>query len=161
MTKEEYNISVDNYSDGVYRFLLKNCKDEDKAKDLVQDTYEKLWLKRKKVNFSKVTSYIFSTAYHSFIDLTRREKKSVDFETINTNEYKHDEQYSDLHDILNIAFDQLPADQKSVILLRDYEGYSYHEIAKMTNLSESQVKVYIYRGRKFLQEYICSVETVI
>ena len=161
MTKEEYNISVDKYSDGVYRFLLKNCKDEDKAKDLVQDTYEKLWLKKKKVDFKKVKSYIFSTAYHSFIDMVRREKKIVDFETVNTNEYQHNEQYSDLQEILHNALHQLPSDQKAVILLRDYEGYSYHEIAKITNLSEAQVKVYIYRGRKFLKQYICSVETVI
>ena len=46
MTIEEYNVSVDNFSDAVYRFLLKNAKDEDKVKDLMQETYEKLWLKR-------------------------------------------------------------------------------------------------------------------
>ena len=45
MTVEEYNKSVDLYSDGVYRFILKNIKDEDEAKDIVQDTYEKLWIK--------------------------------------------------------------------------------------------------------------------
>ncbi len=41
MTIEEYNISVDKFSDAVYRFLLKTCRDVDKAKDLVQETYEK------------------------------------------------------------------------------------------------------------------------
>ncbi|NQU82229.1 MAG: RNA polymerase sigma factor, partial [Bacteroidetes bacterium] len=45
MTTEEYNKCVDNYSDNVYRFILKNLRDEDKAKDVVQDTFEKMWVK--------------------------------------------------------------------------------------------------------------------
>jgi len=45
--------------------------------------------------------------------------------------------------------------------LRDYEGYSYLEISEITGLTESQVKVYIYRGRKFLQQFIGKMETVI
>jgi RNA polymerase sigma-70 factor (ECF subfamily) len=48
-----------------------------------------------------------------------------------------------------------------VLLLRDYEGYSYEEIGEMANLSESQVKVYIYRARVFLKKYIGKMETVV
>ena len=51
--------------------------------------------------------------------------------------------------------------QKSVVLLRDYEGYNYAEIAEITGLSESQVKVYIFRARKALKEYIKRLELVI
>ena len=69
--------------------------------------------------------------------------------------------YLGLKDILNDAIKKLPDVQRSVILLRDYEGYSYEEIGKMTDLSESQVKVYIYRARVFLKEYIGSLENVI
>jgi RNA polymerase sigma-70 factor (ECF subfamily) len=47
-----------------------------------------------------------------------------------------------------------------VVLLRDYEGYNYQEIGELTNLSESQVKVYIYRARLFLKKYIGSIEAV-
>jgi RNA polymerase sigma-70 factor (ECF subfamily) len=48
-----------------------------------------------------------------------------------------------------------------MILLRDYEGYSYEEIGEIANLNESQVKVYIFRARKFLKDYIGNIETVI
>ncbi|MEA3444640.1 MAG: sigma factor-like helix-turn-helix DNA-binding protein, partial [Bacteroidota bacterium] len=51
--------------------------------------------------------------------------------------------------------------QRSVVVLRDYEGYSYKEIAEITELSESQVKVYIYRARLFLKNYIGSTEAVV
>lgn len=161
MTAEQYNISVDQFSDKVYRFILKNIKNEDKAKDIVQDSYEKLWINVELVTFEKVKSYIFTTAYHTMIDLIRREKKKVDFECVNVKEYSHNKQYTDLKEILKQAVDQLPDIQKSVVMLRDYEGYSYKEIADITELNESQVKVYIYRARMFLKNYIGSIEKVI
>lgn len=161
MTIEEYNISVDEYSDSIYRFILKNLRDSDKAKDIVQDTYEKLWLKIDSVTYEKVRSYLFTTAYHTMIDLLRREKKQGDFYDIKSEQYSHDVQYSDLNEILHEAINKLPEAQRSVILLRDYEGYSYEEIAEITGLSESQVKVYIFRGRLYLKEYIGKMETVI
>ncbi|MBT3209205.1 MAG: RNA polymerase sigma factor [Bacteroidetes bacterium] len=161
MTTEEYNISVENFSDGAYRFILKNIRDQNKAQDIVQDTYEKLWINVSIVDFKKVKSYIFSTAYHTMIDLIRREKRKVDFEEVNLLDYSHSEHYSDLNEILNEAIDKLPDIQKSVVLLRDYEGYSYKEIAEITNLNESQVKVYIFRARKYLKNYIVSTEVVV
>lgn len=161
MTTEEYNSSVDLYSDNIYRFVLKNIRDNDKAKDIVQDTYEKLWIKVETVQYEKVRSYLFTTAYHTMIDLIRREKKQGDFNTVKPDHYSHSEQYSDLNEVLHAAINKLPDAQRSVIMLRDYEGYSYEEIAEITGLNESQVKVYIYRGRMFLKEYIGKLETVL
>ena len=60
-----------------------------------------------------------------------------------------------------IPVDRLPEVQKMVLLLRDYEGYSYEEIGEMANLNESQVKVYIYRARVFLKKYIGKMEAVV
>jgi RNA polymerase sigma factor (sigma-70 family) len=161
MTIEEYNKSVDLYSDNAYRFILKNLRDDDKSKDVIQDTYEKLWLNYKDVNFDKVKSYIFTTAYRTMIDLIRREKKQADFDGVKEEKYAHSEQYSDLQEILQQAIQQLPEIQRSVVMLRDYEGYSYKEIADITNLTESQVKVYIYRARMFLKNYIGKMEVVV
>lgn len=161
MTIKEYNKSVDKYSDGVYRFILKNIKDDEKASDIVQDSFEKLWLNVASVSYTKVKSYIFSTAYHTMIDLIRREKRKVDFEQVDVRSYSHSKQYSDLQEILHLALEKLPNAQRSVVMLRDYEGYSYKEIAEITELSEAQVKVYIYRARVFLKSYIGKMETVL
>ncbi len=161
MTVDEYNYSVDEFSDNIFRFILKNIKDEDKAKDIVQDTFEKLWIKVDSVSFEKVRSYLFSTAYHTMIDVIRREKKQGDFNSIKPDSFSHTEQYSDLNEILHAAVNKLPPAQKAVVMLRDYEGYSYEEISEITGLNESQVKVYIYRGRMFLKEYIGKFESVI
>jgi RNA polymerase sigma-70 factor (ECF subfamily) len=161
MITEEYNQTVDLYSDAIFRFVLKNIKDEDKAKDIVQDTYEKLWNNHKNVNFSKVKSYLFSTAYHTLIDLVRREKKRGDWDEVNERELSYSNSYSDLNELLHRALDQLPEKQKMVVLLRDYEGYAYNEISEITGLTEAQVKVYIFRARKFLKAYIGKIEAVI
>ncbi len=160
MKVEEYNKSVDLYADGIYRFILKNCKDKEIARDVVQDTFEKLWINYKNVEVEKVKSYLFTTAYHTFIDMIRREKNKVNFKLVKLHEYSHSEQYSDLSEILNDAIAKLPDDQRSVILLRDYEGYSYEEIGEITGLTEAQVKVYIYRARLFLKNHLGSMEAV-
>jgi RNA polymerase sigma-70 factor (ECF subfamily) len=62
---------------------------------------------------------------------------------------------------LDKALNTLNEIQRSVILLRDYEGYSYEEIGEITGLNESQVKVYIYRARLALKQYIGSLENVL
>jgi RNA polymerase sigma-70 factor (ECF subfamily) len=48
-----------------------------------------------------------------------------------------------------------------VVLLRDYEGYAYDQIGEITGLTESQVKVYIFRARVSLRNYIGKLENVL
>lgn len=161
MNSKEYNQAVDLYSDNVYRFILKNIRDEERARDIVQDSYEKLWRNADNVNAEKVKSYLFTTAYHTMIDVIRKEKRQTYMEDYQIPEDVHDQQYSDLKEVLNEAVKRLPDIQRTVILLRDYEGYSYKEIGDVTSLSEAQVKVYIYRARVFLKSYIGKMEMVV
>ena len=163
MTIAEYNQCVDLHSDGLYRFLLKNVKDRDKAKDLVQETYAKLWTKVEEVSFEKAKSYIFTAGYHTMIDQMRREKRHIDYQAdqMRVSITSSNRQYSDLKEVLNEALDRLPPVQKSVVMLRDYEGYSYEDIEKITGLNESQVKVYIYRARVALKDYIVKMDYVV
>lgn len=161
MTVEEFNSTVDLHADNLYRFILKNIKDTEKARDIVQDTYEKLWLKVSEVQSNNAKSYMFTTAYRTMIDKIRREKKQRDMSEANMYSLSHNRQYSDLKEILNEALTKLPEVQRSVILLRDYEGYNYAEIGKIMELTESQVKVYIFRARGFLKNYIGAMENVI
>lgn len=157
----EFNIAVDQFSDNVYRFILKNIRDKEKARDIVQDSFEKMWVNHATIEAEKAKSYLFTTAYHTMVDLIRREKKKADFDTVDVRKYSHNEQYSDLNEILHKAVNNLPGDQKAVIMLRDYEGYSYEEIGEITGLNESQVKVYIYRARMYLKQFIGSMEAVV
>ena len=158
MTRKEYNECVDQHADSIFRFVVKNLKDEEQAKDVVQDVFTKLWVNVKDVNNDKVKSYLFTAAYHQTIDVVRKQKPSIDFSE-QTSVYT-EERYDliDVQEILKKAVDLLPADQRSVILLRDFEGYSYQEIAEIIKLTESQVKVYLFRARKFMKNYLTKIE---
>jgi RNA polymerase sigma factor (sigma-70 family) len=161
MTTSEYNKCVEDHADGLYRFILKNIKDNEEARDVVQDAFEKMWKNIQNINSAKAKSYLFTTGYHTMIDKIRKKKFVSDFTEVNEESLFHTEHYSDLKKIINDAVNLLPDTQKAVILLRDYEGYSYEEIGNITGLNESQVKVYIYRARLFLKEYIGTIERVI
>lgn len=161
MTVEEYNTCVDELADGLYRFILKNIRDGDEAQDIVQESYTRMWERVSNIQYQKARPYLFTTAYHTMIDRIRKNQRLSSIE--NSQEYGDvtNIDYSDLSEVLNQAVDTLPEIQKHVVLLRDYEGYSYREIGEITELSESQVKVYIYRARKALRNYIGSMDKVL
>ncbi|MDR1887222.1 MAG: RNA polymerase sigma factor [Prevotellaceae bacterium] len=160
MSPEEYNKCVDKYADGLYRFALKVMNEMDTAKDMVQEAFETLWINRKKVEISKAKSYLFTITYHSMIDKKRKDKL-FDKYAVTTFQDAHNEQYSDLNELLHRAAERLPDIQRSVLLLRDYEGYSYEEIENITGLSLSQVKVYIHRARLNMKRFIGRIDAVI
>lgn len=160
MTVKEYNNCVDQYADAVYRFIKKNVRDEDKAKDIVQDTFEKIWLRVTDIDAEKSKSYLFTAAYHTMIDAIRREKNQVEMQEEHEELLTTHNTFSDLKKVIDRALAKLSEIQRSVIMLRDYEGYSYEEIGEITGLNESQVKVYIYRARLSMKEYIVSLENV-
>ncbi len=161
MTPSEYNVCVDNYADALFRFVVKNIKDRDAARDVVQDTFEKVWLKLDQIDPQKAKSYLFTTGYHTMIDKIRKEKRSTQLEDYHEDLVQTENKYSDIKKVLDKALNTLNEIQRSVIMLRDYEGYSYMEIGEITGLNESQVKVYIYRGRLALKSYLGNVSQLV
>ncbi len=161
MTEREYNECVTLYADNVYRFILKNLRNEADAKDVVQGAFEKMWLNRQTVNNEKCKSFLFTVAYNQMIDHIRKNKKIILKETFSENAKGTTDERQDTKRVLNEALHKLNDLQRSLVLLKDYEGYSYEEIGKITALNESQVKVYLHRARLQLREYIVRVENVI
>lgn len=160
MTTKEYNLAVDEYSDNIFRFALKHLRNEMSAKDIVQETFTKVWVKHEEVQYEKVKSYLFTTAYHAIVDWVKKEKRSGDIESTGEKAAQADAEV-DLQEILHEALNRLPEVQKTVVLLRDYEGYNYSEIAEIADLTEAQVKVYIFRARKALKAYVKRLDLVI
>lgn len=154
MTVKEYNNAVKEFGDHVYRFIYRSLKESNRAADIVQDTYEKLWRCVTEVEYRAVKSWLFTTAYNRMIDVIRKDSRLVAVEFYDDASLYAEENHSDLNEMLHHALNRLPAIQRSVILLRDYEGYSYHEIGTITGLTEPQVKTYIFRGRAALRTYL-------
>ena len=161
MTEREYNQCVNLYADNVYRFILKNLGHDADAQDVVQGAFEKMWINRQQVDNDRCKSYLFTVAYHQMIDHIRKNKRISLREEFKEEVKITNRQQHDTKRVLNEALNKLNDIQKSLVMLKDYEGYSYQEIAEITGLNESQVKVYLHRARLILREYIVKPENVI
>jgi RNA polymerase sigma-70 factor (ECF subfamily) len=162
MTTKDYNECVNDYGDGIYRFLHKLLDCSQAAKDLTQDSFLKLWENKELIDKTKIKAWLFKTAYNAFIDNERHNKfnaKTNNLTDLQCEKVEND--FSDIKSILENALSYLPDVQRSVVLLRDYEGYSYEEIGEMLSLSEAQVKVYIFRARTTLKKMIGKIENII
>jgi len=142
MTDKDYNDCVDNFADGVYRFIVKNIRHTEDAQDIVQSAFEKLWVNRAQVLPEKAKSYLFTVAYHQMIDHIRTSNKMPLAEETSIPHQPIVQERRELKQVLMRAVNELNPTQKSLVLLKDYEGYSYHEIGEIMNLSDSQVNVY-------------------
>jgi RNA polymerase sigma factor (sigma-70 family) len=161
MTINEYNNCVSQYADNVFRFIVKNISNVEDAKDIVQTSFEKVWLNVDKIEYATAKSYLFTTAYHTMIDSIRKNKRIITTEILAEQALGVTEQQQDAKRILNEALATLNERDRSLVMLKDYEGYSYAEIGQITNLNESQVKVYLHRARLQLRNYLVTVENVL
>ena len=149
MKRKEYNIAISKHSDNLFGYALKFLRNYEDAKDIVQDISEKLWVNRKTVELNKAKSWMFTTAHNAMINFSNRkgrvhltsEMKFYDKGYVNPDSFESNQ-------VVDRAVSILPPVQKSIILMRDLEGYSYKEIGEILDLSDAQVKVYLYRARK-------------
>ncbi len=157
MTANEYNACVREYADSLFRFAVSRLGDSHEAEDVIQTVFERLWKRHQKVNYEAAKTYLFTSVHRACIDFFRRRKT-----TRNTTELlsKHDRGFQDQsyedQQMIQEMLNTLTELQKSLILLRDYEGYSYKEIAKILQITESQVKINLFRTRKKLQFFLTS-----
>lgn len=161
MTEKEYNHCVNLYADNVFRFIVKNLRHEEDARDIVQTAFEKLWRNRETVENEKSKSYLFTVAYNQMIDHLRKNKR-IELKEDFKEDLKVGNQYTTYtKKYLMEALNRLNETQKSLIMLKDYEGYNYEEIGRIMSLSESQVKVYLHRARLALRDYLVKPENVL
>ena len=161
MTRSQYNTCVDQYADGLFRFVLASLRNRMEAEDIVQDSFARVWEHRGAVDYAKAKTYLFTTAYHLVIDQTRKRHQEITEEALFQIPADKTNTYPDVNEILHKAVATLPEAQRSAILLRDYEGYSYQEIGDITGQSEAQVKTNIFRARTALRNIIKSMDNII
>ena len=161
MTASEYNYCVNLYADNVFRFIVKNLRHEEDARDIVQTAFEKMWRSRDSVEVAKSKSYLFTVAYNQMIDHIRKNKRILLKDEFSEEMSVQTKEANNAKQILAEAVNRLSEVQKSLVMLKDYEGYSYEEIGQIMGLNESQVKVYLHRARLALKNYLVSKENVI
>lgn len=156
MNDAEYNELVQLHADHLYRFVLKNTRNAEDAEDVVQSSFEKMWAKRDTVNTVTGKAFLFTVAYHELVDLSRRKKVRVE---LTDSPFHH--RCNDHKKLLELAFSKLGEMQRSLVLLKDYEGYSYEEISGITGLNTTQVRVYLHRARTQLRKFLGSLDNIV
>lgn len=161
ITVQVYNQAVKDHTKSIARFLHKSLRDEEAVNDIVQDCYLKLWQNRAKVNPEKIKPWLFSVAYHGMLDYLAIFSRKVKLEnTLHMPEVYQKNEF-DTREVVEKALNELPPLQRSIILLRDLEGYEYKEIGEILALTEAQVKVYLFRARQKVKNYIRELTNVL
>ena len=161
MTEKEFNQCVTDHADGVFRFILKNLRHVEDAKDVVQSAFEKMWVNRATVDGTRGKSFLFTVAYHQMIDQIRKKKMVIVNEEMAGERTTETRSGLEARKILEKALYRLNETQRSLVMLKDYEGYSYEEIGEITGLNPSQVKVYLHRARQQLKSFLGSPENIL
>lgn len=161
MQIEEFNKLVERLKDKMYRVSLRIVKYDEEARDVVQDSLVKIWkIKDRLTTIDNVDAYCMMITRNMSIDKLRSRK----METTDISE-QYDlksntadpERLSIVRDELKMVkkiIEQLPENHRTVLELRDIEGYSYKEISEMTGFTLDKVKVYLYRARLKLKEQL-------
>lgn len=148
--------------DKLFRLALRITFDRAEAEDVVQDTMIRVWNKREEwTQFGSIEAYCLTVAKNLAIDRSqKKEAQNVELtpemeeESVASGPYDqliNNERMSIIHRLIN----ELPEKQRLIMQLRDIEGESYKEIAKILNLTEEQVKVNLFRARqKVKQRYL-------
>jgi len=121
MTIREYNECVNEHADGLFRFIVKNLNDEFEAENIVQNTFEKLWVRIEYIDVKTVKAYIYKIAYNEMIDVTRRNKRFLKLESASTVEAEKQE-YNNVMDYVNKVIHTLPKQQKSRFCFETTKG---------------------------------------
>ena len=145
----------------LYRLALRITMNKEEAEDVVQDTLMKVWDRRDTLqNVESVEAYSLTICRNIALDKTKRSswrEESLDQTAIEprassmATPYQHAEQ-RDMLEMVKRIVDSLPEKQKTCMQLRDFEGKSYKDIAKVLSISEEQVKVSIYRARQAVKQ---------
>ena len=155
MTEKEYNVCVEEYSDRVFAYLVKNMQDSDSAKDVLQDSFVSLWNNRQKVEKEKSKSFLFTVAHNLMMNTFNynklRQQPIILEELMENRDFEN-------KDFINYLTNLLTPIMKQCLLLRDLEGFAYREIAQMMNITEENVKVNIFRARVKMRQYIMNLE---
>lgn len=151
---EAFNFLYEKYQNKLYWFCVRMLGDSEAAKDAFQDTFIKVYDKRKDFKGENFTSWLFTIARHVCLNVIRSRKEF--------NELEEDAQITDslresdigMKDYIEKALLKLPVVYREVLILREYEDCSYQEIAEILNIDLSNAKVRVHRARILMRKLL-------
>lgn len=153
--------------DKFFRLALRITLNREEAEDIVQETLIKVWNNRQSWrDIDSIESYAMTICRNLSLDWIRKNGRQQTEEQVSLdmnhpdatpNPYEQAQQH-DRMQLVRSIINSLPELQRSCLQLRDIEGMNYKEIAKVLGVSDSQVKISIYRARQTVKEKLQTIE---
>ena len=155
MKKHEYNFVIDELSAQLYRYAFHFLRNQEDAKDIIQDVFEKMWLNRKTIELETVKPWLYRCTHNAMVNFIAKKSRTsyMSNQELPKTTFPFDSSFESMQ-VVDRMVSILPPTQKSIILLRDIEGYTYKEIGLILDLSASQVKVYLFRARMKIKKQL-------
>lgn len=164
---DHYSHIITSVRDRLYRLALRMVNDADEAEDVVQDVLVKSWKQKDRIlSLDNPPAWLMRMTKHQAIDRLRSrsvrmvretEAATTDRDVITPHRIvEGNDTLAHIHRLLQ----QLPADQRTVLQLREVEGMEYREIAEITGLNLAQVKSYLHRGRQKIRALLINEKII-
>jgi len=156
----EYQQAIEQHRQRIYSYAHYSLRGREDAEDVTQEVFIKLWQHWRKIDHSKLSAWLMRVAHNAVIDKVRKRKNGDE----QVDDYAEVEQQGERHDPgqeldqaafkaeLQTAIKALDEPFRSILIMRDIQGLSYADIQETLEISDSQVKVYLHRGRRKLRE---------
>ncbi len=164
MSIEAFKSRVLPAKDKLYRFALRLLKDEEEAKDIVQEAMIRVWNKRAEMHtYLNMEAWCMRVVRNLSLDRLKSKQfnnsrldvtYNLSAPAISPEERTEiDDTMENIHHFIA----KLPEKQRQIIQLRDIEGFSYKEIGAILNLDANNVKVNLFRARKAVRENLLKI----
>lgn len=166
----DFNKLYSIYSDLLYGFVLNLTKSPSDAKDVLQETFLRIWQKRQEISEDmSFKSYLFTIAKNLIIDSLRKQIDNVHFDSYIKNELLQQSEnsiedninFDDFMERLNAAKGKLTFKQKEVFELNKEKGLSIDQIAEKLDLSEKTVKNQLSLALKIIREELAPYHLIL
>lgn len=159
MIARDFKTNILPVSKKLLRFAAHFLKDEDEAKDVVQDVFLKLWQKRDELeNVENIEAYAMRMTRNRCLDVIRANKtipinaetdRKIKEKTVDVHEQI---EYTESANQIKKLINKLPDLQRKVMHMRDIQQFSYDEIAEITELQLNAIRVNLSRARKKVRD---------
>ena len=153
MTTEEFKNKALPYSRKLYPMLFRILKDQEETRDALQDLMVKLWDKRNELqNCTNLNNYIYTMAKNHGFDLLKKKRPSVikeleDYKILNFSENGTEQETKEKFEHVRNVIESLPDKMRTVIQMRDIDGFSFEEIKDITGFEITYIRVILSRAR--------------
>lgn len=155
MSEEQFWTIISPLNQSILGFAIRLLNNKESAKDVHQDTLEKLWQKRSSLKKEKnIRAFAMTIIKNKCIDVIRAQGRYQDHSIEDIELYsKQAYEDKDIIEHIKLKMKQLPTQQQMIIELKDFQGFGNEEIGEIMGMTVNNVRVNLSRGRKTLTKH--------